>query len=296
MTPVLTSTSSPILLTPSSTPTATATRSTSSLTINLVVEPRSIQNFLFAGDVGEFRLDDAGFDDGDEHGNGRTFTLEPGTYTITERIPNTWYLIDLSCTPAQHVVADQAAHKMVVTMVAGETVGCTFVHQRNAIVRTRTFLDADRNGERGLSETWLSRWPMTLYSQKGSAIQTLDTNNLGKANFNLLLPGTYQVCETIEAGWINSQPVQLDSKLNKPCYTATLAPGQIATAMFGNYAANEQSDSTQSANRANSGGIEITTLPDVTDDEAGYGEEILTDYDAVTVEVFYNVFLPAVSR
>lgn len=57
----------------------------------------------------------------------------------------------------------------------------------------------------------------------------LVTNDLGKADFTLLPPGSYRVCEVMQAGWLNTQ-----SSGSTPCHTITLQPGVNTTVYFGN--------------------------------------------------------------
>ena len=52
---------------------------------------------------------------------------------------------------------------------------------------------------------------------------------LGKADFTLLTPGSYTVCEVMQSGWVNTQPGG-----STPCQTVTLQPGTNTTIYFGN--------------------------------------------------------------
>lgn len=58
------------------------------ITIITDAQPDARKRFRFTGSLGNFRLRD----DGSNTENIRTFTVNPGVYTVTERVPGGWFL------------------------------------------------------------------------------------------------------------------------------------------------------------------------------------------------------------
>jgi uncharacterized repeat protein (TIGR01451 family) len=111
--------------------------------------------------------------------------VEPGTYTIDEIVPDGWNLASATCTNGDDPQLDGGG----VTLAPGESVTCTFVNtpvQPGTITITKSAQGADGpfqfTGDLGTFE-------ITTVSGSGTEV------------FTDLLPGTYDVTETIPSGW-----------------------------------------------------------------------------------------------
>jgi hypothetical protein len=273
------------------------------ITIEVEAQPDSVQNFRFSGGLGSFSLDNANPDDNDGVAKLRTFSKAPNTYVISQTVPNGWVLAGIACTPAAKAQVDLAAKRVTVTAAAGDNITCTFTDQRTARVNVRKFQDSNGNKRRQATEPWLAGWTMTAYHSSGAVAAIGITNGSGLVTLSALPPGSYTVCETMQAGWSNTLPGALTPPYNQPCYSVTLAPNQIARATFGNRpvaaAASETAPddpSDPSDPSFDESGVTITTGSDVGFDESGYDGH---DPDAVAVNqpvLDQQVFLPVILR
>lgn len=139
----------------------------------------SAQNFTFTRNYGpDFTLSDG-------QTNDSGFTLDPGTYSVSENVPNGWTLTDTLC-------SDDSAPGSI-SLAAGETVSCTFENtQEGSITILEDSVDNDPQVF-GFSATGLT--PNTF---------TLDDDGAGsnQRTFSGLAPGTYSVSEDPDpAGW-----------------------------------------------------------------------------------------------
>ncbi|MCA9967909.1 MAG: hypothetical protein KC423_26875, partial [Anaerolineales bacterium] len=76
-----------------------------------------------------FTLDDAAPDDGDGVSSTVTYNVDPGTYTITEILPNSlWNLSNATCTGASGTVS-LTDETLSVAISNGEAVQCTFTNE-----------------------------------------------------------------------------------------------------------------------------------------------------------------------
>ena len=85
--------------------------------------PESSQVFAFTGSlgIGDFTL----VDDRTDESVSRIFTnLAPGTYTVSEMVPEDWELTGITCTPAAAAVI--AGTQVTITLAPGGSVVCTY--------------------------------------------------------------------------------------------------------------------------------------------------------------------------
>ena len=85
--------------------------------------PESSQAFAFTGSpgIGDFTL----VDDRTDESVSRIFTpLAPGTYTVSEMVPEDWELTGITCTPAAAAVI--AGTQVTITLAPGGSVVCTY--------------------------------------------------------------------------------------------------------------------------------------------------------------------------
>jgi predicted outer membrane repeat protein len=236
---------SAVSLAPDQTVTCTFTNTRQVATITIIKEaaPKSTQDFRFTagpptpligvGNEGgvlpsTFILDDAAPDDRDLYPKSRSFTLPGGVYTFAEQPPSNWYLSEpVRCTTGAGSSVSPVQKGVAVTLAGGD-VTCVFTNTLSATIQTLKYNDANANGRRDAGERALAGWTITATPLAGGTPYTQTTNNLGRANFNFVPAGQYRVCEVMQGGWRNTQPVGV------PCYTLTLSPGQTAAVNFGN--------------------------------------------------------------
>ncbi|MCB0020364.1 MAG: hypothetical protein KDE09_21375, partial [Anaerolineales bacterium] len=75
-----------------------------------------------------FTLDDAVPDDGDSVNASITFTVQPGTYTVSELLPGAWALNGVSCTGTSGGFT-RTGNTLSVSVGSGEAVQCTFTNE-----------------------------------------------------------------------------------------------------------------------------------------------------------------------
>jgi hypothetical protein len=267
------------------------------LTIRKDAQPDSRTNFRFEGTLGNFRLDDPGFDDGDPFGAVRTFEVLAGNYVIQEKVPNQWYLTSLACDVAGRSATSQAEARVTVSIFPGDHVTCTFVNSAGITLLSRVYDDKNGDGD-WKHEKGLKDWKVTVYTAAGVKVAEADTNGNGKANFWYLAPGSYKICAATKAGWTNTEPGVLDAGLgNQPCYAAAVPPGQMAEYYFG-FTNNRGQGGGQGHKGVGAAAVSVIPNPYLLDgDDAAY--DAATPFVDLDVELPFAVrsmFLPAIGR
>ena len=153
-------------------------------------------------------------------------------------------------------------------------------------------------GRRNANDPYLTDWTMTLYSDPTTVISSGVTlsdpiSQVHQLRFTRLTPGTYVVCATLPAGWVQTSPTtEVSGYPGQPCKSVTLAPGKAAGLLFGQY------ETTQVAGLAEGGDelwMEDDTIedlpPDLSDDVGDEIEE--TDEESALALTF---FLPLIAR
>lgn len=262
------------------------------ITITVQAQPASRQDFRFHGNLGDFRLDSAAAGDGDTLTDSMTFTVAAGVYTITEAVPLTWQLRQITCTPRALAQIDLRTGRAILTVTGGEHLHCTFFNDRGVTVRVRAY--HDNNGDRNysLNETYLTSSTITLYKDVNIVTGTQATNQYGKANFNYLLPGQYTACAEPLSNWRNSQPGEVDAAYGSPCYTFTLNAGEITTLWFGHQ---QPGDPTPNPQTPPTRAVEIAQGADVTTDNSGYDGWQFVDHDLNQDDRGPRLYLPLAS-
>jgi uncharacterized membrane protein len=223
-----------------------------SATITLVLDmtPEITSNVRFTGSLGTFLLDDGAVDDGDLYTNTKVVKVVPGSYTVNQRLGSNWQLASIDCTPSTAANTDVTNKSVTIDVANGDAVTCTFVAQRKVVILARAYNDLVRNGtnlgRRNAGDPYLTDWMMTLYSDPTTVISSGLTisdpiSQVHKIRFAQLTPGIYVVCETLPAGWVQTNPTaEVSGYEGKPCKSVTLAPGKGATLLFGQYEATAQ--------------------------------------------------------
>lgn len=220
--------------TPDATTQVIAAPTTTSITIVKDAQPDNKLNFSFAGSLGSFKLDDSVPDDRDKYTNAKTFTVNPGVYTVGEKVPSKWLLGSITCSPTAKGLVDLLNKRVAITVATGDNVICTFTNQMVGTIRAQKYHDRNSNGRWDKKEPNLAGWKISLYNAQNTLIATQITNKQGKVSFTKVPASMYTLCEELTTGWVNTQPPTLLQPINKPCYTLTLNGGQTAEALFGN--------------------------------------------------------------
>jgi hypothetical protein len=190
------------------------------ITISKDAQPDHRRRFRFTGALGNFQLsgDDA------SPASTRTFTVNAGVYTVTERVPANWLLTDVVCTPAAKAAVDLTANQVVLNASSGDNITCTFINQQVAVVRAFLFHDSNGNGTRQGREPVNTGWTVNLFDGQNQLAASDITNRQGKASFTGLRPGAYTLCEVLQDGLTNVQP----------CVAFQALPGTTTTVTFAN--------------------------------------------------------------
>jgi hypothetical protein len=268
--------------------------SETTITIAKDARPNNLRNFRFGGSLGDFRLDDPGFDDGDPYGSSITFDVEAGTYTVTEDVPNFWHLTGVGCAGGSTNV-DLPNRSVGISLIAGQHVTCTFTNEYGSILQVAKYFDRNANGQREW-EIGLPGWEMKLYDSTGAVAFAGTTNLLGKVNFLNIAPGQYTLCETQQSGWFNSQPGTIDPTYNQPCYSLTIGAAQLWVVQFGNH----RNPSAASATIATPIATDVSELSVIENvDDASYEEDgsyVGPALDGPTQGESSPLFLPQITR
>ncbi len=259
------------------------------ITITVQAQPASRQDFRFHGALGDFRLDSIDVDDGDALTNTITFTVAAGVYTVTEAVPLTWQLRQITCTPRALAQIDLPTGRTILTVTGGERLHCTFFNDRGVTVRVRAYHDSNGDRNYSLNETYLTSSTITLYKDVNLITGTQATNQYGKANFNYLPPGQYTACAEPPSNWRNSQPGEVDAAYGSPCYTFTLNAGDLTTLWFGHQ---QPGDPTSDPQTPPTRAVNIAQGADVTTDNSGYDGWQFVDHDLNQDERGPRLYLP----
>jgi hypothetical protein len=262
------------------------------ITITVQTEPASRQDFRFHGTLGDFRLDTADGSDSDAFTDTITFTVPAGVYTVTEAVPLTWQLRQITCTPRALAQVDLRTGSAILTVTGGERLHCTFFNDRGVTVRVRSYHDTNGDRHYNLNEAYLSDSTVTLYKDGNIVTGVQTTNQYGKANFNYLLPGQYTACVESPSNWRNSQPGEIDAAYGIPCYTFTLNAGELTTLWFGHQ---QPGDPTPTQQIPPTRAVEIAQGADVATDNSGYDGWQFVDHDLMQDDRGPRLYLPLAS-
>jgi uncharacterized repeat protein (TIGR01451 family) len=95
------------------------------------------------------------------------------------------------------------------------------------------YLDANQNGQPDAGEPGLNGWVMSVYNESLNLVATGITSNLGTGDgavvFTNIPEGNYFVCETLQAGWVNTDPGD-----GTNCQVASVVADQVSIVVLGN--------------------------------------------------------------
>jgi SdrD B-like domain/Prealbumin-like fold domain len=192
----------------------------SSITIVKDAVPNDAQDFSFTttgSGLSNFSLDDDG--DGTLP-NTRTFTgLSAGTYTVTEGATSGWNLTNLVCVdPTTNTTVNLGTRSASINLAAGENVTCTYTNtlQTGSITIVKNTVGG--NGTFDFTGTL-------------GAFNLVTADNTVNQVFNNVNAGTYNVAETIPAGWALTSATCSDGS---PVNVISLQASENVTCTFTN--------------------------------------------------------------
>jgi uncharacterized protein (DUF2141 family) len=231
--------------------------------------------FQFFFNTLQFQLD---VDPGTATPNSRTFSdLQPGNYTVREAFLHPqYYLKQVVCTAGNVTLLDhtnsiqgQETLSFNVAVAAGQDVVCVFSNDKRGHITVRKFEDLNRNGTLQSGEPRLGGWTFTVFQNSIQVAQGTTGSN-GQVNFNNLIPGTYQICETPQTGWADV-----------PCVNATVIPFTRTTVDVANVRLDTDQDGTPDLTDTCVGDNRIDTDRDGTPDACDSTPNGDTDNDGI---------------
>jgi protocatechuate 3,4-dioxygenase beta subunit len=161
----------------------------------------------------------------DASGNFSFANLPPGTYVLSEVVPDGF-----------HQTVPGAPGTMSVTVTAGQTTSVVFGNQANAATGTITglkFNDANGNASQDPGEGGVAGVTINLFAASGGAlVATTTTGADGTFSFADVNPGDYQVSEVVPEGSVQTVPG------GSGMVPVTVAAGETASGvLFGNQTA-----------------------------------------------------------
>ena len=198
------------------------------------------------------------------HGQDKNLTdLQAGEYTVSETPTEGWSTDQETVCKVDTGEGWYPLESMTFEAELGQVYRCVFVNKRHASISGYKFNDLDNNGKwNKAQEPGIEKWEITLKKntcdergsdyiaersildkisreddcEDGDSVQvaTVLTDANGAYTFKDLLPGTYTVCETQQAGWTQTFPAE-------KCYQFELDYcTKVIDVNFGNYKTPEE--------------------------------------------------------
>ncbi len=239
---------------------------TAKLTIVKDAQPDSHQNFHFQLSHSEqvlhnFQLDD---DNNNALSNHKSFTLAPGSYSVSEGQIEGWKLTDITCDGQEQEGNGHVYNPLQITLEPGDDITCTFTNRKNAEVSVTKYNDLNRNGHYDEGEPTLSGWDINLKAEDECLVNDIEALNLdythpcygynydetqhtdenGVATFSDLKPNkTYVLSESLDGKdgwhWSDTDCNYPGNELGRPSgdnhYLVYPGPGEKIECFIGNY-------------------------------------------------------------
>ena len=170
-------------------------------------------------------------------------TLAPGTYRICEVIQANW----TQSFPAANSVCDglsgvtPTGYQVTVTS-NGTFANNDFGNYTTGSVSGQKWEDENANGAKDAGDNGLADWHIRVFNAAGNQVGSdLVTDASGNFSVNLA-PGTYRICEVLQANWTQSFPNPANtacqglSGVSPSGYSVTVtSQGTFSSNNFGNY-------------------------------------------------------------
>lgn len=162
-----------------------------------------------------------------QHGQTLQFVgVQAIPYNITIVSPSGWAIKRLFCDNGE---TDTSNPGVPINVKANVTTICTYTIQPiPGQMAVTVYHDVNASGIKDAGELGLQSWAVSATGGPANVTVNGTTNASGVVTFSNLLPGTYNVCETLQTGWSNSNPAT-------PCTTAQVVSSQAVPVSFGNY-------------------------------------------------------------
>jgi hypothetical protein len=202
-------------------------------TITIVhnASPDSTTTVHYSGSLGSFHLAEGN----NTRPQSLSFVRPAGLYTITQSATNNWYLHTITCAPAAAATVNLGLQRVVVDTTASD-VTCTFDNLRTGRLLAYTYHDRNGNGIRNNGEEVQGDWEITVAGEvvhptlpSRPLQQSGVTGESAPATFYLPGGSSYTICETPQAGRLNTQPGN-----GVPCYTLAIDAATSTALYFGN--------------------------------------------------------------
>lgn len=191
--------------------------------------------------------------EGENGENTRTFSsLNGGRYSVTEQAEPGWVLTGITCNAENYTTDGRTVY---IPLSTSQDIICTFHNVKYGSIEGVKWNDLNGDGTKdhkdwvchpwwafwncgweGTEEPTVSGWTITLqkYNSDGGLnpdVLTATTDS-EDYDFNNVLPGTYNVCEVQQGGWIQTYPNHGNENL---CQDVTVGAGQdVDHVNFGN--------------------------------------------------------------
>lgn len=140
-----------------------------------------------------------------DQGQYRFVNLLPGKYLVCEELKSGW----VQTAPVEGTSYNgTTCYEVDLAAGKGET-GKVFGNFELGKVQGMKFNDLDGDGNsHETGEEYLNGWTIRLYKDWAEPVEviTSNTGTLGQYKFENLKPGTYQVCEVLQQGWVQTWP------------------------------------------------------------------------------------------
>jgi uncharacterized repeat protein (TIGR01451 family) len=170
-----------------------------------------------------------------------TLNLNPGSYTICEVLQAGWTQSDPANTLCTAMDSDVAPGGYGVTVTSnGLLTGNDFGNWHQGQVKGQKFEDLNADGIKNGNDAGLSGWTIRAYSSPHTVAASTTTDGSGNYTLNLN-PGSYTICEVLQAGWTQSDPANtlctaMDSDVAAGGYSVTVTSNGLLTGNdFGNW-------------------------------------------------------------
>ncbi len=184
-------------------------RQRGNITITKQTEPDQGNTFTFnmaGGESNPYTGSESVVDDGSALFN----NLVPGTYTVSEVIPEGW-------TGTQKLVCNAGpvydlATSVEISVDPGQTVACNINNTEYGIISGIKFEDTNSNSSKDISESSIAGWTIHAYKADSSEVTAETETNVGGYSLtnleamNDLFNGVYNICEVQKSGWIQTYP------------------------------------------------------------------------------------------
>jgi protocatechuate 3,4-dioxygenase beta subunit len=153
----------------------------------------------------------------DAKGNYTITGVGPGSFTLQEVVQSGW-IITQPTNPSYYSFTTSSGVNVV---------GGIFGDFHTVTVSGTVYNDLDGNGQKTGQEPGLASWTVNLEDANGNILASVNTDSNGNYAITGVGPGTYQVAQVVQSGWVQTQPQYPTT------YSFTTRSGHNLTALRG---------------------------------------------------------------